>query len=416
MCGEKVSDLSVIEKILRSMTIRYDYVVYSIEESHNLDSTTVDELQSSLLVHKQQMNGHNSHEKQALKVAQDEANIGRGQRRNVFRGGVTQGRDCPTTASLQCHQLKFGTFHMGYPPLSPQLNFANIVSKGSIKEILFHNKLIHSDICGPINPTSSGNKRYILTFLDDLSRKVWVYFVVEKDEALDVFKKFKTLVKKQVGVSIQILRIDRGGEYTSKEFVEFCNEQGIQRQLTASYTPQQNGVAGRKNQTIISMVRSVLTKREVPRSFWSKAVNWVVHILNRSPTLAVKNITLEEAWSGMKPSVSYFRIFGCIGFVHVPDQKRSKLDDKSTKCVLLGVSEESKTYKLYDPINEKIHISRDVKFQEDVAWDWEVSTEGRARKPPTWMKDYFIGDNLTYEDAINFAMFARADPVTYNQA
>jgi len=98
------------------------------------------------------------------------------------------------------------------------------------------------------------------------------------------------------------------------------------------------------------MVRSVLIEKGVPRSFWPEAVIWVIHILNRSPTLAVKNVTLEEAWSGIKPSVSYFRIFGCIGYVHVPDQKRSKLDDKS---VLLGVSEESKAYKLFDPIKKK---------------------------------------------------------------
>ncbi|RDX62156.1 hypothetical protein CR513_59542, partial [Mucuna pruriens] len=214
------------------------------------------------------------------------------------------------------------------------------------------------------------------------------------------------------------------------------------------------------------MVQSVLIERGVPRSFWLEAVNWVSN-------LTIKNIIPEEAWSGMKPYVSYFRIFGCIGFVHVHDQKRSKLDDKSTKCVLLGVSEESEAYKLYDPINDKIHISRDVKFQEDAAWDLgeektsrtvdanelnsmekscqvvkeviqtslndaatntstiapnstsnlsnlslrgvEVPTEGRARKSPTWMKDYVTGDDLTYEYAINFVMFVCANPVTYKK-
>nr|KYP44586.1 Retrovirus-related Pol polyprotein from transposon TNT 1-94 [Cajanus cajan] len=272
-----------------------------------------------------------------------------------------------------------------------------------------------------------------------------------------------------------MLRTDRGGEYLSKEFVEFCNEQGIQRQLTASYTPQQNGVAERKNQTIINMVRSVLGEKGVPKAFWPEAVMWAVHVLNRSPTLAVKDITPEEAWSGIKPSVSYFRIFGCIGYAYVHNQQRSKLDDKSTKCVLLGVSEESKAYKLYDPVKKKILISRDVKFQEDAAWDWseaknssildtgelnpleessqvaeektqdksndtaatssatttnsssnvpdysvpaasESHDQGRTRRPPTWMRDYVTGDALTEEDAMNFAMFAGADPVTYNQA
>ena len=113
------------------------------------------------------------------------------------------------------------------------------------------------------------------------------------------------------------------------------------------------------------MVRSMLSEKKIPKTFWSKAVNWTVHILNRSPTLAVKNKTPEEAWSGFKPLVAYFRVFGCVSHVHIPDCKRTKLDDKSVRCVFLGVSEESKAYRLYDPISQKIIISRDVVFEED---------------------------------------------------
>ena len=84
-------------------------------------------------------------------------------------------------------------------------------------------------------------------------------------------------------------------------------------------------------------------------------------------------MTLEEAWSGVKPSVEHFRVFGCISHVHVLDIKRTKLEDKSFTCVLLGVSEESKAYRLYDPIAKKIVISRDVVFEEDKSWDWDKS-------------------------------------------
>ena len=100
-----------------------------------------------------------------------------------------------------------------------------------------------------------------------------------------------------------------------------------------------------------------------------------MHVLNRSPTLAVKGVTPEEAWSGVKPNVDYFRVFGCIGHVHVPDNKRKKLDDKSFQRVLLGVSEESKTYRLYDPVSKKIVVSRDVVFEEDKCWNWGRSNE-----------------------------------------
>ena len=105
----------------------------------------------------------------------------------------------------------------------------------------------------------------------------------------------------------------------------------------------------------MNMVRAALLE-EVPKVFWPDAVQWVNHILNRSPTLIVKDMTPEEAWSERKPSVEHFRIFGCIGYVHITDIKRSKLDDKSVKCVLLGFSSESKAFKTFDPMEKKVHI------------------------------------------------------------
>jgi len=86
--------------------------------------------------------------------------------------------------------------------------------------------------------------------------------------------------------------------------------------------------------------------------------------LNRSPTLEVKNMTPEEAWKGNKPAVDYFKVFGCIAFAHVPDEKRKKLDAKAEKCIFLGVSEHSKAYRLYNPVTQKVIISRDVVFDE----------------------------------------------------
>ncbi|CAL2257014.1 unnamed protein product [Prunus armeniaca] len=299
-------------------------------------------------------------------------------------------------------------------------------------------QLVHADICGPINPISNSKKRYLLSFIDDYSRKTWVYYLVEKSEAFNIFKSFKARVEKETSLSIRNLRTDRGGEFISLEFTAFCNMNGIQRQLTAAYSPQQNGVAERKNRTIMNMVRSMLTEKNIPRSFWPEAVNWTIHVLNRSPTLAVRNMTPKEAWGGSKPSVEHFRVFGCLAHVHVPDGKRIKLDDKSMKCILLGVSEESKAYRFFDPISKKIVISRDVIFEEDKAWDWsdnhqesimadlewekneEADTtdiEGCVRRPPAWMRNYVSGDSLSEEEGMaHLALFAEFDPITYEEA
>lgn len=156
-------------------------------------------------------------------------------------------------------------------------------------------QLVHADICGPITPISNSKKRYLITFIDDFSRKTWVYFLVEKSEAFDIFVSFKNRVEKEMGTFIKCLRTDRGGEFMSQEFTGFCKESGISRQLTAAHTPQQNGVAERKNRTIMNMVRCMLYEKNVPKNFWPEAVNWTVHVLNRCPTVAVRNKTPEEA-------------------------------------------------------------------------------------------------------------------------
>lgn len=111
-------------------------------------------------------------------------------------------------------------------------------------------ELIHSDICGPINPVSNGKKKYFMSFIDDYCRKTWIYFLQEKSEAFTAFKSFKAKVENEVGTAIKTLRIDRGGEYMSQEFTNFCDEPGIRRQLTAAYTP--NKMAYRRGRTELS--------------------------------------------------------------------------------------------------------------------------------------------------------------------
>lgn len=95
-------------------------------------------------------------------------------------------------------------------------------------------ELIHADICDPITSTSNSNKRYVLLFIDDYSRKAWVYFLVEKSESLNSFKYFKSMVEKETELSIKCLRIDRSGEFNSVEFSDFCKQSGIKRQLTTA--------------------------------------------------------------------------------------------------------------------------------------------------------------------------------------
>jgi transposase InsO family protein len=104
-------------------------------------------------------------------------------------------------------------------------------------------------LCGPLSSPFSGCK-YFLTFIDDFSRCTWVYFLKLKSEVFDTFLAYRALVEKQSGHQIQRLRIDNGGEYVNNNFTSYGTTQGIQMQHTVPYTPQQNGVAERKNRTL----------------------------------------------------------------------------------------------------------------------------------------------------------------------
>ncbi|XP_077228618.1 uncharacterized protein LOC143861606 [Tasmannia lanceolata] len=132
--------------------------------------------------------------------------------------------------------------------------------------------LIHADICGPMQTLSLSVNKYFILFVDDYSKMTWVYFLKQKDEAFSIFKQFKALVENQSGHSIITLRTDRGGEFISKEFQDFCHESRIKRQLTASYTPEQNGVAERKNRTFVEAARSMLKDKGLPNDYWAEAV------------------------------------------------------------------------------------------------------------------------------------------------
>ncbi|CAL1409608.1 unnamed protein product [Linum trigynum] len=236
-------------------------------------------------------------------------------------------------------------------------------------------ELLHADLCGPITPISNGGKRYVFTIIDDFSKKLWVFFLAQKSETLGVFKNFKAQVEKEVGAGICCLRTDRGGEFILGEFQTLCEEAGIRRQLTAALTPQQNGVAERKNRAIMNMVRCLLSDTKVPAVFWPEAVLWTTHVLNRSPTVAHEHKTPQEVWTGQPPSVDHFKVFGCIGHVHIPDKQRRKLDDKSQPCIFLGLSSESKAYKLYNPLTKKLIVSRDVVFDESQGWSWDKEAQ-----------------------------------------
>ncbi|KAJ4713761.1 Retrovirus-related Pol polyprotein from transposon TNT 1-94 [Melia azedarach] len=214
-------------------------------------------------------------------------------------------------------------------------------------------ELVHSDVCGPMQTPSLNQNRYFILFVDDLTRMTWVYFMNNKSQAFSCFKKFKSLAETQSGVKVKKLRTDNGKEYISNEFDKFCEDAGIQHQLTVPYSPQQNGVCERKNRTLLEMARSMMHEKNLPKKFWAEAVYTSVYLQNRLPTHAIEGKTPIEAWSGLKPSVGHLKVFGSVCYVHVPDVKRDKLSKKASKGIFLGYSSQAKgcNVAVIDPSN-----------------------------------------------------------------
>ena len=119
-------------------------------------------------------------------------------------------------------------------------------------------ELIHYDVCGHIPSISSSGNEYYVTFIDEYSRNTWIYFLKTNSEVFRKFKEFKSLIENYSKRRIKTLRSDNCEEYTSNEFESFCKEAGIKRELTTPCNPQQNGVAKRKNTTIMQAVKTMI--------------------------------------------------------------------------------------------------------------------------------------------------------------
>ena len=212
------------------------------------------------------------------------------------------------------------------------------------------------------NLTRGGN-RYFATFIDDYSRYTYVYLMKHKDEVFDKFKLYKSIVENQKEKKIKILRSDIGGEYFPSIFTSFCEEHGIIHQNTSPYTPQQNGLAERKNRTLVDMVNSMLLSSKFPFNLWGEALLCACHVHNRIPSKITKT-SPYELWNGRKPNLSYIRVWGCLAFYRVPNLKRTKLGPRAIKSVLVEYAENSKAYRLLDLESNVIVESRDVQFLE----------------------------------------------------
>ena len=225
-------------------------------------------------------------------------------------------------------------------------------------------ELVHTDICELNGILTRGGNRYFITFIDDSSRFTYVYLLKNKDAAFNVFKVYKSEVENQLGKKIKIIRSDRGGEYFSNEFIVFCEDHGIIHECSAPRTPEQNGLAERKNRTFLEMINAMLLNAELPFNLWGEALLAACHILNRIP-LKKNKIFPYELWKGRKPNIGYFKVWGCLAY-YKNNNPRTKMGPRGIKCAFLGYATNIKAYRLLNLESNVIIESRDVEFFENL--------------------------------------------------
>ena len=165
-------------------------------------------------------------------------------------------------------------------------------------------------------------------------------------EVFDKFKEFKALIE---NLSDKRIKTYNGGEYTSKWFEAFCKDVGIKRKLTTPYNPQQNSVAERKNRTIMEAVKTIIYDQDLPMHLWAEAARTAVYAQNRISHSALGFKTLEEMFTWKNPKVSHLKIFGCPVYIHIPKEKRTKLDPSEKKGIFVGYCEVYKAFRIYIP-------------------------------------------------------------------
>jgi hypothetical protein len=169
----------------------------------------------------------------------------------------------------------------------------------------------------------------------------------KKDQTFSKFYEYEALVEKESGKQVEALRSNNGGEYISNEFKEFYSREGIRRELIAPHNPQQNGVAERKNRTIVGAARAMLHDQGLLMHLWEEACNTTVYVQNRCPHRLLGMSTPGEAFVGKKLDVSHFKNFGASVYVHVTKDSRKKMEPTAEVGIFVGYTETPHNYHVY---------------------------------------------------------------------
>ena len=216
---------------------------------------------------------------------------------------------------------------------------------------------------GPFTPEAYEGFKYASTIIDQFTRWTVVYLLENKSFAFDLFRLSVTSTVTPCGGRVIRWRADKGGEYTSEAFKQYCLETGITQAFTATNTPQQSGVSERVGWTLCSMARWLLVDSGLPPKLWGDLMLTAAYLCNRLPHSRLDMETPFKRLYGKEANLSHLKIIGARTFVHIKDAK--KLEPKSWKGMPCSFSEdEALSFWVWNPKPRRVVKSRNVTFIE----------------------------------------------------
>ncbi|GJU16638.1 retrovirus-related pol polyprotein from transposon TNT 1-94 [Tanacetum coccineum] len=247
-----------------------------------------------------------------------------------------------------------------------------------------HLFMLHMDLFGLTFVSSLMHKKYCLVVTDDYSRFTCFFFLTTKDETNEILKSFIKEIENLVDKNVKIIRSDNGTKFKNKVMDDFCREKGIKREYSVARTLQQNGIAKRRNRTLIEATRTMLADSKLPTTFWAEAVSTACFVQNRVLVVKPHKKTPYELFRGSKPALSFMRPFGCHVIILNTLDSLGKFDGKSDKGFFVGYSLSSKAFRVYNTRTRRVEENLHIGFLEN-----KPMIEGNG---PKWLFDI---DSLT---------------------
>jgi hypothetical protein len=271
--------------------------------------------------------------------------------------------------------------------------------------------LLYMDLFGPISPMSIHHEKYTLVIVDEYSRYTWVYFLTKKSQAAETIMSFIKKIENQNDIRVKQIRTDNGTEFKNNDLESFCDEKGISQNFSSPYTPEQNGVAERKNRTLIEATRTMLNGSALSKHFWTEAVKTACYTQNRSIIVKRHSKTPYELFKGRIPDINYFHVFGCPVFIHNHKDHLGKFDAKADDGYFLGFSLVSKAFRVFNTrrqqTEETFHVTLDETteaFRFSNSLVEEIGIDDSSRYPPD---EYHPENNLStqYQADVDVSYF-----------